>query len=117
MGSGDGITDFQAGTVDFAASDVPMSASDLAKVPASSGPVIQVPDILGGVSISYNVPGVTTKLKLDGPTLAGIFTGTIKTWNAPQIKALNPGVSLPSHAIQPRCGRTARAPPTSSPTT
>ena len=39
VGSGNGITDFQAGTVDFAASDVPMSASDLAKMPASSGPV------------------------------------------------------------------------------
>ena len=38
------------GSVDFAASDVPMPASDLAKVPASSGPVIQIPDILGGVS-------------------------------------------------------------------
>jgi phosphate transport system substrate-binding protein len=80
---------------------VPMAASDLAKVPASSGPVIQVPDILGGVSISYNLPGVTTKVKLDAPTLAGIFQGTIKTWNAPQIKALNPGVSLPSNAIVP----------------
>ena len=85
VGSGTGISDFQSGTVDFAASDVPMAASDLAKVPASDGPVIQIPDILGGVSISYNLPGVTKKLKLDGPTLAGIFTGTIKTWNAPKI--------------------------------
>jgi phosphate transport system substrate-binding protein len=102
VGSGDGISDFQAGTVDFAASDVPMAASDLAKVPASDGPVIQIPDILGGVSISYNLPGVTQKLKLDAPTLAGIFQGTIKTWNAPQIKALNPGVTLPSNAIVPQ---------------
>lgn len=101
VGSGTGITDFQSGTVDFAASDVPMSSSDLAKVPASDGPVIQIPDILGGVSISYNLPGVSTRLKLDAPTVAGIFNGTIKTWNASQIKALNPGVSLPSNAITP----------------
>ena len=101
MGSGTGITDFQAGTVDFAASDVPMAASDLAKVPASSGPVIQIPDILGGVTVSYNLPGVTKRLKLDAATLAGIFDGTIKTWNASQIKALNPGVTLPSNAIVP----------------
>ncbi len=101
VGSGTGITDFQAGTVNFAASDVPMSSSDLAKVPAASGPVVQVPDILGGVSISYNLPGVTTKLKLDATTLAGIFDGSIKTWNASQITALNPGVSLPSNAITP----------------
>ena len=101
VGSGAGITAFEAGTVNFAASDVPMGASDLAKVPASAGPVIQIPDILGGVSISYNIPGVTNRLRLDGPTLAGIFDGTITTWNASQITALNPGVSLPSNAIVP----------------
>jgi phosphate transport system substrate-binding protein len=101
VGSGTGITDFQQGTVNFAASDVPMSTSDLAKVPAASGPVVQVPDILGGVTVSYNLPGVTTKLKLDAATLAGIFDGSIKTWNASQITALNPGVTLPSNAITP----------------
>lgn len=101
VGSGAGITAFEAGTVNFAASDVPMGASDLAKVPASAGPVIQIPDILGGVSISYNIPGVTNRLRLDAPTLAGIFDGTITTWNASQITALNPGVSLPSNAIVP----------------
>ena len=101
VGSGAGITAFEAGTVNFAASDVPMAASDLAKVPASAGPVIQIPDILGGVSISYNIPGVTNRLRLDGPTLAGIFDGTITTWNASQITALNQGVSLPSNAIVP----------------
>jgi phosphate transport system substrate-binding protein len=101
VGSGAGITAFEAGTVAFAASDVPMSASDLAKVPATSGPVIQVPDILGGVAVAYNVPGVSARLKLDGPTLAGIFDGTITMWNASQITALNPGVTLPSHAIVP----------------
>jgi phosphate transport system substrate-binding protein len=101
VGSGTGITDFQSGSVDFAASDVPMSASDLAKMPASSGPVIQIPDILGGVTLSYNLPGVTKRIKLDAATIAGIFDGTIKTWNASQITALNPGVTLPSNAIVP----------------
>jgi phosphate transport system substrate-binding protein len=101
VGSGNGITDFEQGTVDFAASDVPMSSSDLAKMPSSAGPVIQIPDILGGVSVSYNVPGVTKRIRLDAVTLAGIFDGTIKTWNASQIAAQNPGVTLPSHAIVP----------------
>jgi phosphate transport system substrate-binding protein len=101
VGSGAGISAFQAGTVNFAASDVPMSSSDLAKVPASSGPVIQIPDILGGVTLSYNLPGVSTRLRLDAPTIAGIFDGSIKNWNASQITSLNPGVSLPSNAIVP----------------
>jgi phosphate transport system substrate-binding protein len=101
VGSGAGITAFEAGTVNFAASDVPMGASDLAKVPASAGPVVQIPDILGGVSVSYNLPGVTKRIRLDATTLAGIFSGTIKTWNASQITALNPGVTLPSNPIVP----------------
>ena len=101
VGSGAGISAFEAGTVAFAATDVPMSSSDLAKMPANSGPVLQVPDTLGGVTVSYNLPGVSSRLKLDGPTLAGIFDGTITTWNASQITALNPGVTLPSNPIVP----------------
>jgi phosphate ABC transporter phosphate-binding protein len=101
VGSGAGITAFETGTVAFAASDVPMGTSDLAKMPANSGPVIQIPDILGGVAMAYNVPGVSARLKLDASTLAGIFSGSITMWNASQITALNPGVTLPAHAIVP----------------
>ncbi len=108
VGSGAGITAFQSGTVAFAASDVPMSATDLAKMPANSGPVIQIPDILGGVTVSYNLPGVSTRLKLDGPTLAGIFDGSITMWNASQIAALNPGVSLPARRSSSRCQESMR---------
>jgi phosphate transport system substrate-binding protein len=53
------------------------------------------------VAVAYNLPGVTARVKLDGPTLAGIFDGTITMWNASQITALNPGVTLPAHAITP----------------
>jgi phosphate transport system substrate-binding protein len=101
VGSGAGITAFEDGSVAFAASDVPMGASDLAKVPVASGPVAQIPDILGGVAVAYNLPGVTGRVKLDAPTMAGIFDGSITMWNASQITALNPGVSLPAHAITP----------------
>src|SRR5256884_5696998 len=38
-------------------------------------------------------------LKLSPGTIAGIFSGKIKTWNDPAIKADNSGVSLPSTAI------------------
>src|ERR1035437_2554193 len=48
--------------------------------------------------MAYNLPGVTG-LKLDATVLAGIFQGTIKTWDDPAIKALNSGMSLPSTTI------------------
>jgi len=39
------------------------------------------------------------QLVLDGPTLAGIFLGNVKSWDDPAIKKLNPGVNLPAQAI------------------
>jgi phosphate transport system substrate-binding protein len=98
IGSGGGIAQFQAKTVNFGASDVPMSPADIAK--ATGGQVLQVPIDLGGEAISYNLPGVKTGLKLTPTVLADIFLGTIKTWNDPAIKKLNPKVSLPSANIE-----------------
>ena len=54
---------------------------------------------LGAITVSYNLPGVKTGLKLDGKTLGDIFLGKLKTWNDPEIAALNAGVTLPSTAI------------------
>jgi len=60
---------------------------------------VQIPMFLGAITVSYNLPGVQTGLKLDGKTIANIFLGKITTWNNAEIKALNPGVSLPSTTI------------------
>ena len=49
--------------------------------------------------IAYNVPGVSTHLKLSGPVLSDIYQGKITTWNASQIRSANPGVNLPSTPI------------------
>jgi phosphate transport system substrate-binding protein len=95
-GSGAGVAALQAGTVDFAGSDPPMKASEIA---AAKGPVAMFPIAFGAITVSYNLSGVKTGLKLDGPTIANIFLAKIKTWNDPAIKALNPGMSLPSTAI------------------
>ena len=54
---------------------------------------------LGAITVSYNLPGVKSGLKLDGKTLGDIFLGKVKTWNDAEITALNPGVTLPSTAI------------------
>jgi phosphate transport system substrate-binding protein len=101
IGSGGGISEFTQGVVDFGATDAPMTSTELSAAQGALGSaVLHVPMIIGAVSISYNEPGVKN-LKLDGPTLAKIYLGTIKKWNDPAIKALNPGVNLPSDAFQP----------------
>lgn len=93
-GSGQGRTDFAAGTVDFAASDAIYSDADKAK-PSS---YVTVPIIGGPVAIIFNVYGVKS-LNLDAATLGKIFSGQINTWNDPAIKALNPKASLPGSNI------------------
>ena len=96
VGSGTGIADLQTATVDFAGSDPALKAEDKKGM---KGDVLQFPVAFGAITVSYNLPGVKSGLKLDGPTLADIFSGKIKTWNDPAIKALNSGMSLPSTAI------------------
>jgi phosphate transport system substrate-binding protein len=96
-GSSVGVKDIQQNTVDFGDTEIPMSASDLAK--ATGGVILQVPVDLGGVAISYNLPGGPKTLNLDGPTLAGIFDGTITKWNDPQIASVSGLSNLPNLPI------------------
>jgi phosphate transport system substrate-binding protein len=96
IGSGAGVADLQTATVQFAGSDPVLKPADTAKM---KGPVLQFPVAFGGITVSYNLSGVKSGLKLDGPTIANIYLGKIKTWSDPAIKALNPGMSLPSSAI------------------
>ena len=98
VGSGAGITSLEAKTVDFGASDPPLKPADFATL-EKVGPVVQVPMFLGAITVSYNLPGVKSGLKLTGKTIANIYLGKITTWNAPEIAELNPGVTLPSTPI------------------
>jgi phosphate transport system substrate-binding protein len=97
IGSGGGIKQFTAGTVDFGASDVPMTDAELTAAGSASS-LVEVPTILGVVSIAYNLPSVS-KLQLDGTTLANIFLGKIKNWDDAAIASQNSGVALPSKPI------------------
>jgi len=97
VGSGTGRADLYANTVLFAGSDSSIPAKEASKVPAGKT-VLYFPVQVGPIAMAYNLPGVTG-LKLDATTLAGIFQGTIKTWDDPAIKALNSGLSLPSTTI------------------
>jgi phosphate transport system substrate-binding protein len=99
VGSGAGITSLASKTVDFGASDPPLKPADQAAIAKNGSPAIQIPMFLGAITISYNVPGLQTGLKLEGSTISEIFLGKIKAWNASQIAKLNPGMTLPSTAI------------------
>jgi len=99
VGSGAGITAVESKTVDFGASDPPLKPADEAAIAKNGSPSVQVPMFFGAITVSYNLPGVASGLKLEGTTIADIYLGKIKTWNDAAIKALNPGVNLPSTPI------------------
>jgi phosphate transport system substrate-binding protein len=98
VGSGAGIAQLTAGTVDFAGSDPPMKDSEIAAAKAKGTPV-HIPVGFGAITLSYNLPGVPSGLKLNGAVIANIFLGKVKTWNDAAIKALNPSAKLPSTPI------------------
>ncbi len=96
IGSGGGINALINHTVDFAGSDVPMNADELGQAKA---PVLHIPDVVGAVVVAYNVPGIGPGMHLDGPVLAGIYSGKITMWNDPQITKLNPNLKFPADSI------------------
>jgi phosphate transport system substrate-binding protein len=97
IGSGGGIKAITEETVDFGASDAAMKDEEIAALPADCT-IMHIPTALGAVVVIYNVPGVTD-LQLTPEIVAGMFLGTITTWDDPAIAAANPGVTLPSTPI------------------
>jgi phosphate transport system substrate-binding protein len=95
-GSGKGRTDLAAGTVNFAGSDSTIPEKEASGFAGKT--VLYFPVVIGPITLSYNLSGVSN-LKLTPTTIAGIFSGKIKTWNDAAIKADNSGASLPSTAI------------------
>jgi phosphate transport system substrate-binding protein len=81
--------------VTFGASDAPLKGEELEK-----NGLVQFPMVMGGIVPVVNLDGVNPgDLVIDGPTLAKIFLGEIKTWDDPAIKKLNPSAKLTSQAI------------------
>jgi phosphate transport system substrate-binding protein len=95
IGSGGGIKQIKAKTVTFGASDAPLPGKEL-----DEAGLAQFPMVMGGIVPVVNLDGVKPgDVTIDGPTLAKIFLGDIKTWDDPAIKKLNPSVKLPNQAI------------------
>src|SRR5258707_5324760 len=95
IGSGGGIKQIKAKTVTFGASDAPLPGKEL-----DEAGLAQFPMVMGGIVPVVNLDGVAPgALAIDGPTLAKIFLGEIKSWDDAAIAKLNPGITLPKQAI------------------
>ncbi len=75
IGSGAGIKQIQAKTVAFGATDAPLNIDQLKK-----DGLVQWPQVMGALVAIVNVDGVKSgEMVLDGPTVADIYLGKIKT--------------------------------------
>jgi phosphate transport system substrate-binding protein len=97
VGSGAGVAALSAGTAQFAGNDSALAPEDVKTL--TKGDPMQIPMFFGAITASYNVKGLSSGLKLDGPTLANIFQGKITAWNDPAIAKQNSGMKLPSAKI------------------
>ena len=97
IGSGGGIRQLAEGTVDFGASDGPMSDEEMAS--AKGGKILHLPTVLGADVVTYNLPELTTPLRLTPDVIADIFLGRITRWNDSRLAAHNAGVNLPARDI------------------
>lgn len=97
-GSGAGITAAMAGAAQIGSSDAYMSDEQAEQNPQ----LVNIPLAISAQTVNYNIPALNgASLKLDGPTLAGIYFGRITEWDAPAIAAMNPGMALPHQHIVP----------------
>jgi phosphate transport system substrate-binding protein len=96
-GSGKGRTDLASGVVNYAGSDSPIPSDEQANFKGKT--VLYFPVVIGPITVSYNLSGLSKPLQLSAPVIANIFQGKITKWNNSAITADNPGVTLPSTAI------------------
>lgn len=96
-GSGAGASRVLTGTGDFAGGDAPIPEKELK---GATTPVVELPTVLIGIVVIYNLPGTRSELHFSGPVLANVFLGKITVWNDPALIKLNPEARLPAVPIQ-----------------
>jgi phosphate transport system substrate-binding protein len=97
-GSGAGVDAVIKSSATIGASDAYMSDEQKER----NRGILNIPLAISAQTVNYNIPDLNAAgLKLDGPTLAGIYAGKITAWDAEPIAALNPGVKLPHQIIVP----------------
>jgi len=96
-GSGAGADRALRGTGDFAGGDAPIPEKELK---GATNKVVELPTVLIGIVVIYNLPRAAGELHLSGPVLADIYLGKITAWNNPALVKLNPETRLPALPIK-----------------
>jgi phosphate transport system substrate-binding protein len=96
-GSGAGAEPVLTGAGDFGGGDAPIPEKDLKN---ASARVIELPTVLIGIVVIYNLPASSGELRLSGRVLDNIYMGKITAWNDPALVKPNPDANLPAIPIR-----------------
>jgi phosphate transport system substrate-binding protein len=96
VGTAESARNVLAGSGDLGGGDAPIPEAQLR---AAQRPIMELPSVLIGIVVIYELPDVKGELKLTGPVVANIFLGKIKVWNDSTIAKLNPEMKLPDLPI------------------
>jgi phosphate transport system substrate-binding protein len=97
VGTSESAKNILSGTGDLGGGDAPIPEKQLKEAAYA---VVELPTILVGIAVFYNVRGSATRIRLSGPVLANIYLGKTTSWSDAEIARLNPDGKLPDLPIK-----------------
>ena len=97
VGTSESAKNVLSGVGDLGGGDAPIPEKQLKEAAYAA---VELPTILVGIAVFYNVPGSGTTIRLSGPVLANIYLGKTTSWRDPEIARLNPDGKLPDLPIK-----------------
>ena len=97
VGTSESAKNVLSGAGDLGGGDAPIPEKQLKEATYAA---VELPSILVGIAVFYNVPGSPTSIRLSGPVLANIYLGKTTSWSDPEIARLNPDGKLPDLPIK-----------------
>ncbi|MHB1563127.1 MAG: phosphate ABC transporter substrate-binding protein PstS [Leptospirillum sp.] len=96
-GSGVGLSESVQGEVAIGSSDFYLTKEIREHHPT----MVSIPVAISDAEVVYNLPGFskTHPIRFDGPVLARIYLGEIRSWDDPALRHLNPDLPLPHRII------------------
>ncbi|HZV60394.1 MAG TPA: phosphate ABC transporter substrate-binding protein PstS [Candidatus Eremiobacteraceae bacterium] len=97
VGTSESAKQILSGVGDLGGGDAPIPEAQLKEAAHAA---VELPTVLVGIAVFYNVPGTATSVRLSGPVLANIYLGKTTSWNDPEIVRLNSDSKLPDLPIK-----------------
>ena len=91
VGTSESVNGILSGSGDLGGGDAPIPDQQAKN---ATHKALELPTVLVGIAIFYNLPGAATTLHLSGPVLAKIYAGKTTSWSDEEIAKLNPGAKL-----------------------